>query len=141
MQDAEWSMTKAEHPIILFDNMCVLCSINAQFILKYDKKHHFKLASMQGDVGANLYRKFGMDPNDPDTLIIVDGDEVIKNSDAVLSIYSSIGWPWKIMAIFKIIPRFLRDPIYLFIARNRYNIFGKRETCWMPSAADKKRVL
>lgn len=131
----------SKEPIIVFDAMCVLCSYNAQFILKYDKDHYFKLASMQGVVGTALYQKFGMDPNDPDTLIIVDGDKVIKDSDAVIFIYSNLGWPWRIMALFSVVPRFMRDPIYRFIARNRYRLFGKREECWIPKSEDMKRIL
>lgn len=128
-------------PIIIFDAICVLCSFNAQFILKYDKAHYFRLASMQGEIGTALYQKFDMNPNDPDTLIIVDGERIITDSDAVIYIYCNLGWPWRIMAICKIIPKFIRDPIYRFIARNRYRIFGKRETCWMPAPADRDRIL
>lgn len=128
-------------PIIIFDAICVLCSFNAQFILKYDKAHYFRLASMQGAIGTALYQKFDMNPNDPDTLIIVNGARIITDSDAVIYIYGNLGWPWRIMAICKIIPKFIRDPIYRFIARNRYRIFGKRETCWMPAPADRDRIL
>lgn len=128
-------------PIIIFDAICVLCSYNAQFILDHDKAHFFRLASMQGETGTMLYKKFGMDPNDPDSLIIVDGDNVMTDSDAVIFIYSNLGWPWRIMAIGKIIPRSIRDPIYRAIARNRYPIFGRRETCWIPSQKDAARIL
>ena len=128
-------------PIIVFDAMCVLCSANAQFILSHDKSGKFRLASMQGAVGTALFDKFGIDPNDPDTIIVVDGDKVWRNSDAVLAIYSGLGWPWRIAKIFTIVPRWLRDPIYRLIATNRYKIFGKRETCWLPSPEQAKRVL
>lgn len=131
----------SKEPIIVFDAMCVLCSYNAQFILKYDKDHYFKLASMQGTVGSALYQKFDMDPNDPDTLIIVDGDDIKTDSDAVIFIYSKLGWPWRIMALFSIIPRSIRDPIYRLIARNRYRIFGQRNECWLPKPEDVKRIL
>ena len=66
-------MVETSHPIILFDAECVLCSYNAQFVLKFDKTAHFRLASMQSEVGANLFRKFGIDPSDPDTIIVVEG--------------------------------------------------------------------
>ena len=131
----------SKEPIIVFDAMCVLCSYNTQFILKYDKDHYFKLASMQGAVGTSLYQKFDMDPNDPDTLIIVEGDDIKTDSDAVIFIYSKLGWPWRIMVFFSIIPRFIRDPIYRFIARNRYRIFGHRNECWLPKPEDAKRIL
>jgi predicted DCC family thiol-disulfide oxidoreductase YuxK len=128
-------------PIIVFDAMCVLCSANAQFVLAHDKLGRFRLASMQGDVGGALFSRFGIDPADPDTIIVVDGDKVWQNSDAVLAIYDGLGWPWRLAAIFKLVPRFIRDPIYRLIASNRYRIFGKRETCWLPTAEQAKRVL
>jgi predicted DCC family thiol-disulfide oxidoreductase YuxK len=128
-------------PIIVFDAMCVLCSANAQFVLAWDKSGHFRLASMQGEVGKALFKRFGIDANDPDTIIVVDGDQVWRNSDAVLKIYSGLSWPWRAAAIFKLVPRFLRDPIYRLVATNRYRIFGKRETCWLPSAEQSARVL
>jgi predicted DCC family thiol-disulfide oxidoreductase YuxK len=130
-----------DHPVIVFDAACVLCSANAQFVLKHDRREHFRLASMQGDVGAGLYRRFGIDPADPDTIILVEGDSVKRDSDAVLAIYAGLGWPWRVVAMLRLVPRFLRDPVYRLIARNRYRLFGKRETCWLPSADQARRVL
>jgi predicted DCC family thiol-disulfide oxidoreductase YuxK len=128
-------------PIIVFDAMCVLCSANAQFILTNDKKGYFRLASMQGKVGTRLFERFGVDPGDPDTIIVVDGDTVWRNSDAALEIYNGLGWPWRALGIFKWVPRFMRDPIYRLIATNRYRIFGKRDTCWLPTPEQAGRVL
>ncbi|WP_294645566.1 thiol-disulfide oxidoreductase DCC family protein [uncultured Aureimonas sp.] len=128
-------------PIILFDAECVLCSANAQFVLDHDKARRFRLASMQGDVGQALYRRHGMDPNDPTTMIIVDGDRLRRDSDAVLSIYETIGFPWKLMTVFRLVPRPLRDLVYRTIARNRYRLFGKRETCWVPAPEYRGRIL
>jgi predicted DCC family thiol-disulfide oxidoreductase YuxK len=130
-----------DHPIIVFDAACVLCSANAQFVLRHDRREHFRLASMQGQVGAALYRRFGIDPADPDTMILVEGDAVKRDSDAVLAIYAGLGWPWRMVAVLRLVPRFLRDPVYRLIARNRYRLFGKRETCWLPSADQARRVL
>jgi predicted DCC family thiol-disulfide oxidoreductase YuxK len=127
--------------IILFDAECVLCSANAQFILKHDKAAHFRLASMQGDVGASLYQSNGLDPADPISIIIVDGDKVRQDSDAVLNIYETLGYPWRLIGVFRVIPPFIRDALYRWVARNRYRIFGKRETCWIPSPEYKGRVL
>ena len=130
-----------QNPIIVFDAMCVLCSANAQFVLKHDRQHHFRLTSMQSETGTALYRRFGMDPANPDSFIIVTGDDLQRDSDAVLTIYSALGWPWRAMAVFRLVPTLVRDPVYRFIARNRYRIFGQRETCWMPTAEQKRYVL
>ena len=134
-------MRDTNGPIIIFDAMCVLCSANAQFILTHDYKRHFRLASMQNDVGAGLYRAHGIDPANPESLVIIDGDTLIRDSDTVLAIYAGLGWPWRMLAIFRIVPHFIRDPVYRWIARNRYRIFGKRETCWLPLPQQAERVL
>lgn len=128
-------------PIIVFDAMCVLCSANAQFVLNHDKEGRFRLASMQNDVGAALYRQCGIDPANPETLILVDGNRVLRDSDAVLAIYAGLGWPWRIIALLRLMPRLIRDPIYRWIARNRYKIFGRRETCWLPTPEQAHRIL
>ena len=128
-------------PIVVFDAMCVLCSANAQLILRHDRRHRFRLASMQGEAGASLYRTFGIDPSDPETLIVVDGETALRDSDAILAIYEGLGWPWRAMTVFRIVPRTLRDPVYRWIARNRYRIFGKRESCWLPSPEYANRIL
>lgn len=134
-------MTPHNRPIIVFDDVCVLCSANARFVLRFDRANHFLLASMQGEVGAALYRRFGIDPSDPDTLIIVDSNRALRDSDAVLAIWDGLGWPSLAVCIFRLVPRVLRDTVYRWVARNRYHIFGKREACWAPTPEQRLRVL
>lgn len=134
-------MTGEAHPVIVFDALCVLCSANARLVLKHDQRGHFRLASMQGDAGAALYRRFGIDPADPETLIVVQGDTALRDSDAILAIWTGLGWPWRALAVFRVVPKALRDPLYRWIARHRYRLFGRRDTCWVPSAADAVRIL
>lgn len=120
MEDNQTESAQSRRPIIVFDAMCVLCSANAQFVLNNDRRGYFLLASMQGEIGSAIYRKFGIDPTAPDTMVVVTGDIALRDSDAVLSIYEGLGWPWRILSIFKVIPRFIHDPAYRLIARNRY---------------------
>ena len=134
-------MSEGRRPIIVFDAQCVLCSANARFILKHDRRAHFRLASMQGLAGAALYRRFGIDPAAPETLILVDGDRALRNSDAVLAIYARLGWPWRLAGIARLVPRRLRDALYLWVARHRYRLFGRRESCWVPTADLADRML
>lgn len=128
-------------PIIVFDAECVLCSANAQFVLRHDHARRFRLASMQGAAGAALYRQFGIDPSDPDTMIVVENGRALRDSDAVLSIYRGLGWPWRMLDGFLLVPRFIRDPLYRLVARNRYRIFGRHDACWLPSPKDADRFL
>lgn len=131
----------ADRPIILFDAACVLCASNAQFVLKHDKIGHFRLASMQGDVAAAIYRKHGMDPHDPGSMLVVEGDRVRQDTDAVLHIYEKLGLPWRLLGALRVVPTFLRDPVYRWVARNRYRLFGKRETCWVAPPEYRDRML
>lgn len=128
-------------PIILFDAQCVLCSANARFILKHDRRQRFRLAAMQGTTGAALFRRHGIDPTDPDTILVVDGDHVLRDSDAIIAIYVGLGWPWRLSRIASLMPRTWRDRMYRWMARNRYRLFGRRPVCWMPRPEHKARVL
>ena len=135
------SDTPTGAPIIVFDARCVLCTANARFVLRHDRRRHFRLASMQGEVGARLFAENGVDPDDPDTILLVDGERVLRDSDAVLAIYASCGWPWRALSALRLVPRWLRDPVYRLVARNRYRLFGRLESCWVPSPADRARLL
>ncbi|WP_375287423.1 thiol-disulfide oxidoreductase DCC family protein [Sphingomonas sp.] len=128
-------------PVILFDAECVLCSANARFVLRHDKAARFRLASMQGDVGAAIYRRHGMDPRDPGTILVVERDRVRRDSDAVLSIYEGLGLPWRLLGAVRVIPAAVRDPVYRWVARNRYRLFGRRDTCWLAPPEHRDRLL
>jgi predicted DCC family thiol-disulfide oxidoreductase YuxK len=128
-------------PIVLFDAECVLCSANAHFILTHDKAGRFHLASMQGAVGFALLLEHGLDPADPTSILVIEGTKVRKDSDAVLSIYEGLGFPWRLASVLRAIPAFMRDPLYRLIARNRYRVFGKRPTCWVAPEHYRSRML
>jgi len=128
-------------PVVVFDGVCVLCSGSAQFILDHDRQGRFRLAAMQGRVGSELLRSNGLDPSDPTSMVVIEGDRVHRDSDAVLAICAGLGWPWRALAALRFVPRPVRDAVYRLIARNRYRIFGKREQCWLPSAERADRML
>lgn len=128
-------------PIILFDAKCVLCSANAQFVLKHDRSGYFRLAPIQGEVGAALCRAHGMDPRNPSSLLVVTEAGIRQDSDAVLYIYEGLGFPWRMLSAFRLVPPLLRDPIYRWIARNRYRLFGKRDACWVAPPEHHARIL
>jgi predicted DCC family thiol-disulfide oxidoreductase YuxK len=127
--------------IVVFDALCPLCSANARFILRHDRARTFRLASVQSEAGRALYRRFGLDPDDPDTMLVVAGDRLHRDSDAVLAIARGLGAPWSGAAAARLIPRRLRDAAYRCIARNRYRLFGRRDTCWLPTPEYRDRLL
>ncbi|WP_428683760.1 thiol-disulfide oxidoreductase DCC family protein [Sphingopyxis sp.] len=131
----------ADGPIILFDAECILCSANAQFILRHDRAGRFRLASIQSAVGADLCRRHGVDPADPVSMLVVESDRVRRDSDAVLAIYQGLGPPWALAGIARLIPAVLRDPVYRWVARNRYRLFGRRASCWVAPAEYKDRMM
>lgn len=134
-------MRAAEGPIILFDAVCVLCCANARFVLRHDRRRRFRFASMQGAVGAALFRAHGLDPANPSTILVIDGPRVWADSSAVIAIYAGLGWPWRAAAALRLVPRAVRDPIYHWVARNRYRLFGRRDTCWLPPPGEAHRFL
>ena len=121
-----------EQPIILFDGVCNLCSGSVQWIIRHDKRGHFKFASLQSDFGKNLVAKYNIDPS-LDSVLLVFKSRYFSKSTAALHIAKECNGLWKILFVFIIVPRFFRDWIYNFVAKNRYKWFGKKEECWLPN--------
>lgn len=127
--------------IILFDGVCNFCNYWVNFILKHDLKKIFLFAALQSKAGQELLAKFNLSTTNFDTFILINDDSYQTKSDAAISIAQNLsGWP-KILLIGKIIPRFLRNFIYDLIAKNRYKIFGKKESCRVPTKEEKERFL
>ncbi|MGQ9642768.1 MAG: thiol-disulfide oxidoreductase DCC family protein [Ignavibacterium sp.] len=127
--------------IILFDGICNFCNFWVNFVLKRDPKNLFLFAPLQSKAGQQFLTKFNLSTTDFDTFILINGDSFQTKSDAAISIASNIaGWP-KVLVMGYIIPRFLRNFIYDLIAKNRYKIFGKRESCRVPTKEEKEKFL
>jgi predicted DCC family thiol-disulfide oxidoreductase YuxK len=129
------------HPIVLFDGVCNLCNRSVQFLLKRDRRKQFLFASLQGKTGQEILKKFSLSANDFNSFILIEGDELYTRSTAVLRILRKLGGAWALLYVFIIIPPFIRNPVYNFIARNRYKWFGKKEECWVPTPELKQRFL
>ncbi|MCI2229949.1 DCC1-like thiol-disulfide oxidoreductase family protein [Polaribacter sp. MSW13] len=129
--------------IILFDDVCNLCNSTVKFIIKRDSKDIFKFASLESDYGINLKKKFNIRIKEKSTLILVENDSFHIESTAVINIFKELRNYWWIK-YFSIIPKTLRDYMYWFISRNRYNLFGKTNkngSCLIPSEDVKKKFL
>jgi predicted DCC family thiol-disulfide oxidoreductase YuxK len=125
--------------IVLFDGVCNLCNGVVQFIITEDKSQRFQFASQQSEIGQKLLETHKLPSMD--TVVLVESRSVYTQSDAVLEIMKRLPSPWNWFAVFNIIPKFLRDLIYKLVARYRYNIFGKREACWLPTPELRARFL
>ena len=134
-------MSNNEAHILLFDGVCNLCNSIVQFIIKRDPKGKFKFSSLQSESGQALLRQFGLPTNDFDSFVFISGDKYFLKSSAGLHVLKKLGGVWKVFFIFIIFPRPLRDFIYNFIAKTRYRIFGKRDTCMVPTPDIKQRFL
>ncbi|MEL7099222.1 MAG: DCC1-like thiol-disulfide oxidoreductase family protein [Pseudomonadota bacterium] len=118
--------------LIVFDGVCVLCSGFFHFMLKYDRGQRFFFATAQSEVGQGLYARLGLPTDEFETnLVIVDG-VTYQKLDAFAAAMRAIGWPWRILAVAAYLPRALSDWLYNRIARNRYRLFGRTETCLVP---------
>jgi predicted DCC family thiol-disulfide oxidoreductase YuxK len=129
-----------DQPVIVFDGQCVLCSASAQFVLRRDRHRRFRLCVAQSDVGRRFYREAGLDPDAMATMIVVADGRVHVESNAALAVLEGLGWPWRIAGVARIVPAMLRDPVYRFVARNRYRWFGRRDTCWLPDPSFTNRL-
>lgn len=118
-----------ESPLILFDGVCNLCNTSIQFIIRHDPEHYFRFATLQSKTGGDILHRLGKSTAHFDAMILVKGDKVYEKSSAALKIASSLYSPWPIFSFFLVVPRFIRDGVYDFIARNRYQWFGKQNTC------------
>lgn len=136
--------------IILFDGVCHLCTASIQFIIKRDSNSLFKFAYLQSSIGQALCKQLNIPTDNLSTLVYIENKENNGNvisqysyykSDAVLQIGIKLGWPWKFGLFCLIVPKPIRDRIYDFIAKHRYQWFGKSQECWMPTDDLKQRFL
>ncbi|MDF1571847.1 MAG: DCC1-like thiol-disulfide oxidoreductase family protein [Bacteroidales bacterium] len=130
-----------EPAIVFFDNTCVLCSRSVQFIFRHDRKGRFQYASLDSGAFSRIAHLVPAGARVPDSVILYMKGRVYLRSSAALRIGARLRFPVSLVAAGWIVPPFLRDAVYDWIARNRYRWFGKRETCFIPEGALQERVL
>jgi predicted DCC family thiol-disulfide oxidoreductase YuxK len=134
------------NPIVLYDGVCGLCNHLVQFILKRDQRNRFRFASLQSDFTREVLTRHGVDPDDLDTVYVIrqhaqPDERLLARSDAILYMVEQLGGVWKLMSVGKILPRVFRDAIYKIVARNRYRIFGKHESCMLPEPKHRAKFV
>lgn len=128
-----------DKPVVFFDGVCNLCNASVDLILRNDPKNRFLFSSLQGEAARRLLPP--TDLQNLNTLIFYENGEIFRRSTAALKIAVRLSGLWPLFGVFFILPRFLRDPFYDLIARNRYRFWGKKETCRIPSPAERAKFL
>ncbi|MCF8335930.1 MAG: DCC1-like thiol-disulfide oxidoreductase family protein [Bacteroidales bacterium] len=125
-------MYSASHQsIVLFDGYCNLCSRSVVFVLKRERDDVFRFASLQSDFASRLLANMKMEDDVPDSIALVEDKHVYTRSTAALHMAKRLRHLWPLLYIFILVPRFIRDPVYDWIARNRYKWFGRRSPCFV----------
>jgi predicted DCC family thiol-disulfide oxidoreductase YuxK len=128
--------------VIVFDGVCMLCSRWVDFVLRRDPHGRYKFAAMQTASGRALLIEHGIDPHDPLSFLLLEDKKGYTDTDAIVRVLRSFGPGWKFIALLvSSVPRFVRDPLYRWIARNRYRMFGRRAACRVPTADIADRFL
>lgn len=136
-------MTRGDQSfILLFDGVCNLCNRLVNFVIKRDKKGKFKFAALQSESGQALLEKLGLSTHDFDTFVLLRSDDkFFVKSKAGLTVLKELGGGWRLLYVFIVIPTPIRDFVYNRIARTRYQVFGKRDSCMIPGPEVEKRFL
>jgi predicted DCC family thiol-disulfide oxidoreductase YuxK len=130
-----------DKPIIVFDGKCVLCSRWALFVMRRDAAKRFRLLAAQTPLGVALYEHYGLDPVDYETNVLLENGRAWLKSEGTIRMFERLGFPWSVMAAFRVVPRAQRDKLYNVVARNRLKWFGSRETCFLPEPIDADRFI
>jgi len=130
-----------DHPVVLFDGVCNLCNGVVSFLIPRDPKGRLRFASLQSPVGQALLERHGFPTEEFDSFVLVDGDRTYTKSSAAIRIAELIGWPYRIGALGRIVPKFLRDRVYDVVASNRYDWFGRKDQCMIPDEDVSDRFL
>ncbi|MEO8474765.1 MAG: thiol-disulfide oxidoreductase DCC family protein [Chryseolinea sp.] len=129
------------HILVLFDGVCNLCNGAVQFIIRRDPKAKFLFASLQSQFASDQLVKFGISGVAMESIVVIYDGKAFQKSDAALKIAAQLHGLWRVLYIFRFIPRFIRDALYDFIAARRYKIFGRQDSCMIPDPSLKKRFV
>jgi predicted DCC family thiol-disulfide oxidoreductase YuxK len=135
------SLSDLDHPLIVFDGVCHLCTGFVRFVIRRDRRALFQFLPAQSSRGEKLYARLGLKSSDWDSNLLVLEGRVYTELDAFIEVSRRFGGAWRLTPILYAIPRGLRDWLYNRIARNRYRWFGKRDVCYLPTPHVAARFL
>jgi predicted DCC family thiol-disulfide oxidoreductase YuxK len=128
--------------LILFDGICNLCNSSVQYVIKHDSKDKFMFTALQSEVGQQIIKEYNIDTAKTDSILLYTPEVGISSkSMAALKIAFQLGFPNNLLCVFFIIPPFVRNYVYDYIAKNRYKWYGKKESCMIPTPELKSKFL
>ncbi|MEO9077417.1 MAG: DCC1-like thiol-disulfide oxidoreductase family protein [Gelidibacter sp.] len=128
--------------LILFDGVCNLCEASVQYVIKHDKNDVFRYTALESEAAQQIIKKFDIDREKMDSILLYSPEKGISyKSTAALKIASKLRFPRNLMVIFLIVPAFIRNWVYDYIARNRYQWYGKKDECMIPTPELKSKFL
>ena len=127
--------------IILFDGVCNFCNFWVNFVLEKDKKNVFRFAALQSEKARELSSRLNIDISSLDTFVLIVGEKFYIKSTVALMVCKKLDSMLKILFPLIILPAFIRDFVYDIIAKNRYKLFGRKESCRIPTQAEKEKFL
>lgn len=136
------SLIPKDKKLILFDGICNLCNSSVQYVIKHDKNDVFFFAPLQSETGQKIINHYNIDTSKIDSILLYSIESGLTcKSTAALKIASKLGFPRNLLTVFIIVPTFIRNWVYDYIAKNRYKWFGKREECMIPTKNLKEKFL
>ena len=127
--------------MVVFDGECAFCNRWVDFLLRFDRRDVFRFTARQSEPGTAFLRHAGLPEEGLGSIIVVEAGRVLMRSSAVLRMFSLLGFPFALAAVFRLIPAGLRDTLYDFIARNRIRWFGRMQACRLPAPTERHRFL
>jgi len=134
------SSADTDSPVLLFDGVCNLCNGAVQFVIPRDPAGRIRFAPLQSPAGQTLLARHDL-PDDLDSVVLLEGDRVDTKSAAAIRVAELLGWPYRAAVVARLLPRGLRDAAYDVVAANRYDWFGRKEQCMVPSEDVSDRFL
>lgn len=135
-------MEEESRAVILFDGVCNLCNASVQLVIRHDPDAYFSFAAIQSEAGRSLMHRYQIAaPATPESLVLIENGKAFQYSTAALRIARKLKSWHKVLAVFLVVPVFIRNAVYKLIARNRYRWWGKQDSCWLPTPELKKRFL
>ena len=130
-----------DHPVLLFDGVCNLCNGVVQFIIPRDPEGRIRFAALQSETGKALLTGHGLPSGDLDSAVLIEDGSVYRKADAAIRVLELLGWPYSLASAGKLVPKAIRFGLYDIVAANRYDVFGKKDSCMVPDEDVSERFL